>query len=63
MCAPMTVKASQIKDLPTQIKNKELVISRNRRIVDAAVESFLLNGFHKTSTRQIARAAGISILF
>jgi AcrR family transcriptional regulator len=57
----MTNKASQIKDIPTQIKNKALVTRRRRQIVDAAVELFLQNGFHKTTTRQIARAAGISI--
>ncbi len=49
------------KDIPTQIKNQELVERRRRQIVDAAVELFLQNGFHKTTTRQIARAAGISI--
>ena len=57
----MTIKASRIKDIPTQIKNKALVTRRRRQIVDAAVELFLQDGFHKTTTRQIARAAGISI--
>jgi AcrR family transcriptional regulator len=57
----MTNKAAQIKDIPTQIKNKALVTRRRRQIVDAAVELFLQNGFHKTTTRQIAGAAGISI--
>jgi len=49
------------RNIPTQIKNKELVERRRRQIVDAAVELFLQKGFHKTTTRQIARAAGISI--
>ncbi len=57
----MTNKAAKIKDIPTQIKNKALVTRRRRQIVDAAVELFLQNGFHKTTTRQIAGAAGISI--
>lgn len=57
----MTVKTAKKGDIPTQIKNKELVTRRRRQIVDAAVELFLENGFHKTTTRQIARAAGISI--
>ncbi len=57
----MTTKAARIKEIPTQIKNKELVTQRRRQIVDAAVELFLQNGFHKTTTRQIARTAGISI--
>ncbi len=57
----MVLKASKISDIPTQIKNKALVTRRRRQIVDAAVKLFLKDGFHKTTTRQIARAAGISI--
>jgi AcrR family transcriptional regulator len=55
------MRTGSAKDIPTQIKNKALVARRRRQIVDAAVELFLKNGFHKTTTRQIARAAGISI--
>jgi len=47
--------------VPTQVKNKALVRQRRRQIVDAAVQLFIENGFHKTTTRQIARASGISI--
>ena len=47
--------------IPTQVKNQDLVQRRRRQIVDAAVELFIQNGFHKTTTRQIARAAGFSI--
>ena len=49
------------KDIPTQIKNPELVERRRRQIAEAAVQLFIKNGFHKTTTRQIARAAGFSI--
>ena len=49
------------KGIPTQIKNPDLVEQRHRQIVDAAVKLFINNGFHKTTTRQIARAAGFSI--
>jgi AcrR family transcriptional regulator len=49
------------KEIPTQVKNPDLVDRRRRQIVDAAVQLFIDNGFHKTTTRQIARAAGISI--
>jgi AcrR family transcriptional regulator len=55
------MRSDSARDIPTQIKNKALVARRRRQIVDAAVELFLANGFHKTTTRQIARAAGISI--
>ncbi|MDY6824793.1 MAG: TetR/AcrR family transcriptional regulator [Thermodesulfobacteriota bacterium] len=49
------------QDVPTQVKNRELVTKRRRQIVDASVSLFIKNGFHKTTTRQIARAAGFSI--
>ncbi len=49
------------RDIPTQVKNQDLVERRRRQIVDAAVELFIQNGFHKTTTRQIAAAAGFSI--
>ena len=49
------------RDIPTQVKNQDLVERRRRQIVDAAVELFIAHGFHKTTTRQIATAAGFSI--
>ena len=49
------------KGIPTQVKNQALVAQRRRQIVDASVVLFIENGFHKTTTRQIARASGISI--
>lgn len=57
----MSKQDSRIKDIPTQIKNPELVRRRRRQIVDAAVQLFIEKGFHKTTTRQIAQAAGFSI--
>lgn len=57
----MTVQSSKLKEIPTQIKNPELVKRRRRQIVDAAVQLFIEKGFHKTTTRQIAKAAGFSI--
>ena len=52
---------NRLKDIPTQVKNLDLVERRRRQIADAAVKLFIRNGFHKTTTRQIARAAGFSI--
>jgi AcrR family transcriptional regulator len=49
------------RQIPTQVKNQDLVLRRRHQIVDAAVELFIENGFHKTTTRQIAKAAGVSI--
>ena len=48
-------------EIPTDVKDPELVAQRRRQIVDAAVGLFIANGFHKTTTRQIAKAAGFSI--
>ncbi len=48
-------------DVPTQVKDQGLVERRRVQIVDAAVRLFIDKGFHKTTTRQIARAAGFSI--
>jgi len=50
-----------VVNIPTQIKNQDLVELRRRQIIDAAVQLFIENGFHKTTTRQIARASGLSI--
>lgn len=55
------MKHNRTKDVPTQIKNPDLVVKRRRQIVDAAVQLFIEKGFHKTTTRQIASAAGFSI--
>lgn len=48
-------------EIPTEVKNPGLVDRRRRQIVDAAVALFIRQGFHKTTTRQIAKAAGFSI--
>jgi AcrR family transcriptional regulator len=49
------------KDIPTQVKDPDLVKRRRRQIAAAAVQLFIEKGFHKTTTRQIARTSGISI--
>lgn len=48
-------------EVSTQVKNPELVQKRRRQIVDAAVHLFIENGFHKATTREIAKAVGFSI--
>lgn len=55
------MKQKAFETIPTQIKNPDLVERRRRQIIDAAVQLFIENGFHKTTTRQIAKAAGFSI--
>jgi AcrR family transcriptional regulator len=49
------------REVATQIKNKELVKERRRQIVDAAVPLFVERGYHKTTTRALAQATGLSI--
>ena len=57
----MTNQLNRTKDIPTQIKNPDLVEQRRRQIADTAVKLFIDRGFHKTTTRQIAGAAAFSI--
>jgi AcrR family transcriptional regulator len=42
------------------VKDPDLIGRRRRQIVDAAVRLFIAKGFHKTTTREIARESGIS---
>ena len=57
----MPVKHDDEREIVTQIKNKTLVKERRRQIVDAAVKLFIQNGYHKTTTRELARETGLSI--
>jgi len=44
----------------SEVKNQELVKLKRTKIVEVATNLFLEKGFHKTSTREITAAAGIS---
>lgn len=48
-------------EVVTHIKNQVLVKERRRQIVDAAVKLFIKNGYHKTTTRALAKETGLSI--
>ncbi len=50
----------KVEDIPSQVKDPDLIGRRRRQIVDAAVRLFIEKGFHKTTTREIARDSGIS---
>ncbi len=43
------------------IKNKDLVRKKERQIARAATKKFIEKGFHKTSVREIAKEAGLTI--
>lgn len=48
-------------EVPTQIKNPDLVREKRRHIIDSTVKLFIEHGYHKTTTRMIAKAANFSI--
>ncbi|MEN8212311.1 MAG: TetR/AcrR family transcriptional regulator [Thermodesulfobacteriota bacterium] len=48
-------------EVPTQIKNPDLVMERRRQIIDSTVKLFIQHGYHKTTTRMIAKASNFSI--
>ena len=52
---------SSTAEVPTQIKNPELVQQRRRQIIDSTVTLFIEHGYHNTTTRMIAKASGFSI--
>lgn len=49
------------RSIPTLVKDAALVEEKRRRIVEVAVNLFISKGYHQTTTREIARAAGFSI--
>ena len=57
--APKTAATS--RRIPTDVKDERLVKERRKQIVDAAVGLFIDNGFHKTTTRQLAKASGLAM--
>lgn len=57
----MRAEAKGTQEVATQIKNKKLVEERRRQIVDVAVKLFIKHGYHKTTTRILAKETGLSI--
>lgn len=49
------------KNVETQVKDEELIRKRREQLVKAAVKLFTEKGYHRTTTREIARASGFSI--
>ncbi|MBE3555372.1 MAG: TetR/AcrR family transcriptional regulator, partial [Thermicanus sp.] len=50
-----------MKEIHTDVKDKELIETRRAQMVEAAVELFARKGFHKATTREIAAESGFSI--
>jgi len=49
-----------LETVHSEVKNPELVKLKRTKIVEVATKLFLKKGFHKTSTREITAATGIS---
>lgn len=49
------------KSVPTHVKDEKLIKKRREQIIKSAVSLFKQKGFHRTTTREIAQAAGFSI--
>ncbi|WP_226581463.1 TetR/AcrR family transcriptional regulator [Halobacillus litoralis] len=49
------------RQVPSTIKDEALVSKRRNQMVKGAVTLFMEKGFHKTTTREIAKASGFSI--
>ena len=47
-------------EIPTKVKNKELVAKRREQIVLAGIKLFSRKGFHETNLRELAEESGIS---
>lgn len=47
--------------IPAMVKDEQLIARRRQQIVDGAVQLFIKKGFHKTTTREIARKCNLSI--
>lgn len=49
------------EQVPSSIKDEALVLKRRNQMIKGAVTLFMEKGFHKTTTREIAKASGFSI--
>ena len=56
----MRLPSLNTSDIPSKVKNKELVEKRREQIVVAAGKLFAQKGFHKTTLRDLTEEAGIS---
>ena len=51
----------QGKPIQTHIKNDRLIDQRRKQIVEGALKIFTVKGFHQTTVREIAEAAGVTM--
>ncbi|SDH88426.1 transcriptional regulator, TetR family [Alteribacillus persepolensis] len=51
----------QKKNVPSMVKDEQLIQRRRAQMVKGAVTLFIQKGFHRTTTREIAQESGFSI--
>jgi len=51
----------QVKKIRSQVENTSLITKRHEQIVNAAAQFFCEKGYHSTSMREIAAAAGMNM--
>lgn len=49
------------KEVPSLVKDERLILKRRAQIVKSAVQLFNEKGYHKATTRELAKASGFSI--
>ncbi|WYP26136.1 TetR family transcriptional regulator [Alkalihalobacillus sp. FSL W8-0930] len=49
------------KNVPSLVKDQQLIHKRREQIIKGAVRLFIEKGFHRTTTREIAKESGFSI--
>ncbi|MCM3636451.1 TetR/AcrR family transcriptional regulator [Sporosarcina luteola] len=49
------------REVKSSVKDESLIEKRRKQIIDGAVQLFKEKGFHRATTREIAKAAGFSI--
>lgn len=49
------------KSVPSLVKDQQLINKRRQQIIKGAVRLFIEKGFHRTTTREIAKESGFSI--
>src|SRR6478609_1185565 len=54
-------KKMKKREVLTSIKDEKLIVERRNQMIKGAVTLFKEKGFHRTTTREIAKAAGFSI--
>jgi len=50
-----------VRKIPTNVKNKSLVLRRRQQIFEAVVKLFSKKGYHRTTLREISKESGITL--